>query len=255
MSRAREEYEAQVGGVLSHVWKREGDFLVVDPAEMNTPLTEMLDAEERAGSTRVDQDFTPMEVADLAEASHDELMDEVLRLREQCVDAGLRTQRVFFDFLFADGPDPLSVLERLYLYVSVRSRHHVWGAKDTEISMLFGHSKQNWQHKVERIIEDLVTRYSRSEFIHSGGKSHSARLAYAKQRKGNTSRKDGRRPGDELPPLPAKLREDEGLSGQAKRRARQMRDDALRAQYAREFKCRPEEIDLRKIDPDWEGPE
>jgi hypothetical protein len=254
MSRAREEYEAQVGGVLSHVWKREGDFLVVDPAEMNTPLTAMLDAEERAGSTRVDQDFTPMEVADLAEASHDELMDEVLRLREQCLDAGLRTQRVFFDFLFADGPDPLSVLERLYLYVSVRSRHHVWGAKDTEISMLFGHSKQNWQHKVERIIEDLVTRFSRSEFIHSGGKSHTARLSYAKQRMGNTSRKGGRRPGEELPPLPAKVREDEPLSSQAKRRAKLMREEAERRELARELGCRPEEIDLRKIDPDWEGP-
>lgn len=251
MSRAREEYESQVGGVLSHVWKREGEFLVVDPADLRTPVTAVLEAEE--GSTRVDQDFTPLEVADLAEASHDELLEEVLRLRGQCVEAGLRTQRVFFDFLFAEGPDPIAVLERLYLYVSVRSRHHVWGAMDTEISMLFGQSKQNWQHKVERVIEDLVTRFSRSEFIHGGGKSHSARLAYAKRSKGNTSRKGGRRSGDELPPLPAKRDEEETLSSQAKRRAREMREDALRKQYAREFKCRPEEIDLSRIDPDWEG--
>lgn len=253
MSRAREEYAAQVGGVLSHVWKREGDFLIVDPADLDTPLTAVLEAEE--GSTRVDHDFTPLEVADLAEASHDELLEEVLRLRAQCLEAGLRTQRVFFDFLFADGPDPIAVLERLYLYVSVRSRHHVWGAKDTEISMLFGHSKQNWQHKVERIIEDLVTRFSRSEFIHSGGKSHTARLAYAKQRKGNTSRKGGRRSGDELPPLPAKRDEEETLSSQAKRRAQQMRDEAERQRIAREIGCEPHEIDLRRIDPDWEGPE
>lgn len=249
MSRAREEYAAQVGGVLSHVWRREGEFLVVDPADLDTPLTAVLESEE--GSTRVDRDYTPLEVTDLADASQDELLEEVLRLRGQCLDAGLRTQRVFFDFLFADGPDPIAVLERLYLYVSVRSRHHVWGAKDTEISMLFGHSKQNWQHKVERIIEDLVTRFSRSEFIHSGGKSHTARLAYAKQRKGNTSRKGGRRSGDELPPLPAKRDDNETLSSQAKRRAQQMREEALRRQYAKEFKCRPEDIDLNRVDPDW----
>jgi hypothetical protein len=250
MSRAREEYEAQVGGVLSQVWKREGEWLVVDPADTRTPLTAVLDAEE--GSTRVDGDDLPTELEDVAAASREELLAEVLRLREQCREAGLRTQRVFFDFLFADGPDPLAVLERLFLYVSVRSRHHVWGAKDTEISMLFGHSKQNWQHKVERIIEDLVTRFSRAEFIHSGGKSHAARLAYAKQRMGNTSRKGGRRPGDELPPLPPKQQDDEPLSSQAKRRARQMREDALRRQYAREFGCKPEEIDLGRIDPEWD---
>lgn len=248
MSRAREEYESQVGGVLSHVWKREGEFIVVDPADLRTPLTAVLEAEE--GSTRVDAEFTPMEVEELRDASRDELLEEVMQLQRQCLDAGLRTQRVFFDFLFAEGPDPIAVLERLYLYVSVRSRHHVWGAKDTEISMLFGHSKQNWQHKVERVIEDLVTRFSRSEFIHGGGKTHSARLAYAKQRKGNTSRKEGRRAGDELPPLPAKRGEDEPLSAQAKRRAREMRREAMRRDYAREFGCRPEEIDLSRIDPD-----
>jgi hypothetical protein len=250
MSRASDEYESQVGGVLSQVWKREGEWLVVDPADLRTPLTAVLEAEE--GSTRVDGEQMPAELEDVAAASREELLAEVLRLREQCREAGLRTQRVFFDFLFTDGPDPLAVLERLYLYVSVRSRHHVWGAKDTEISMLFGHSKQNWQHKVERIIEDLVTRFSRSEFIHSGGKSHAARLAYAKQRMGNTSRKGGRRPGDELPPLPAKVREDEPLSSQAKRRAKLMREEAERRELAREIGCKPEEIDLRRIDPEWD---
>lgn len=66
MSRAREEYEAQVGGVLSHVYKREGEFLVVDPAELDTPLTKVL--EEERGSTRVDRDYTPEELRELANA-------------------------------------------------------------------------------------------------------------------------------------------------------------------------------------------
>lgn len=243
MRRAEEEYQSQVGGVLSHVWKREGEFLVVDPADLRTPLTAVLEAEE--GATRVDRDYTPEEVKELAEASPDELLSEILRLREQIREAGLRTQRVFFDFLFADGPDPIAVLERLYLYVSVRSRHHVWGANDTEISMLFGHSKQNWQHKIEKVIEDLVTRFSRVEFIHAGGKKLAARLAYAKQRKGNTSRKGGSRDV----PLPAKSVDDEPLSSQAKRRARQMWEQAERKRLARECGCEPHEIDLSRIDP------
>lgn len=246
MSRASEEYEALVGGVLSHVYKREGEFLVVDPTELRTPLTHVL--EEESGSTRVDRDYTPDELDELKDASPDELLSEILTLREQVREAGLRTQRVFFDFLFADGPDPIAVLERLFLYVSVRSRHHVWGANDTEISMLFGHSKQNWQHKVEKVIEDLVTRFSRVEFVHAGGKKLEARLAYARQKKGNTSRKGGSRL-HETPPLPAKVNDDEGLSGQAKRRAAAMRDQAERVKLAREFGCDPDEIDLSRITP------
>jgi hypothetical protein len=248
--RAREEYESMVGGILSNVWRREGEFLVVDPAELRTPLTEVLAAEDGSeGSTRVDVDYTPPELSELAEMSTDELLGEILRLREGQRGAALHAQRVFFDYLFAKGPEPLAVLERLYLYVSVRSRDHVWGARDGEIASLFGRSKQNWQHMMEGVIEALVSRWSRAEFVHGGGKSHSARLAYSKQKKGNTSRKNGRRAADELPPLPAKQRDDEPLSSQAKRRARQMRDEAERAALAREFGCEPHEIDLRRITP------
>ena len=94
-----------------------------------------------------------------------------------------------------------------------------------------------------------MTRFSRVEFVHAGGKKLEARLAYAKQRKGNTSRKGGRRLQGP-PPLPVKTDDDESLSSQSKRRAKAMREDAERRALAREFGCRPEEIDLRKIDPD-----
>ena len=247
MSRAREEYESMVGGLLSHVWKREGEFLTVDPTELNTPLTAVLDAEE--GSTRVDPEWLPEDLKHLQEKDWEELMAVVLRLVEDRDRERARMMTVFFDFLFARGPDPLEVLQRLFVYARARHSGHVWGAKQAEIATLLGHSKQNWQHLEERLIEDLVSRWSRSEFVNSGGKSVAARLAYARQRKGNTSRKHGRRTGDELPPLPPKQRDDEPLSGQAKRRAAAMRDDAERRALAREFGCRPEEIDLRRISP------
>ena len=159
-------------------------------------------------------------------------------------------QTVFMDYLFARGPDPRTVLEQLFMYVHARSREHVWGAKSCEIATLFGHTKQNWQHLEEKFIEDLVSRWSRAEFVKSGGKSVAARLAYSKQRMGNTSRKHGRSAGDELPPLPAKEAYDEPLSSQAKRRARAMRDQAERKRMAAMCGCEPDEIDLSKITPE-----
>lgn len=246
MTRAQAEYEAMYGGVLSNVWRREGEFLTVDPAELNTPLTAVLDAEDER-STRVDPDWMPPELAEVAEMDLGQLRNLVLELHAERGRERARMQTVFFDYLFSRGPDLLTVCENLYLYVQARHSGHVWGAKQVEIATLFGHSKQNWQHLMERMVEDLVTRWSRVEFVNSGGKSVAARLAYAKQRKGNTSRKHGRKAGDELPPLPAKDYADEPLSGQAKRRAAAMRDQAERKRLAAEFGCHPDEIDLSKI--------
>lgn len=248
MTRARAEYEAMVGGVLSQVYRREGEFLTVDPADLDTPLTAVLEAED-CGSTRVDPDWLPVELAEMKELPREELLGVILRLVERQQRERQHMQAVFLDFLFAKGPDPRAVLERLFMYVRARSRYHVWGAKQNEIAALFGHLKQNWQHLEEAFIEDLVSRWSRAEFINSGGKNAAARLAYGAQRKGNTSRKRGRKAGDELPPLPAKQRDDEPLSSQAKRRARAMRDQAERQRLAAMCGCELDEIDLGRITP------
>lgn len=248
MTRARAEYESMVGGVLSQVYRREGEFLTVDPADLNTPLMAVLE-EEDGRSTRVDPEWVPVELDELKAASREELLGLIMKFVERRDRERARMQTVFFDFLFARGPDPRAVLERLFMYVRARSREHVWGARQGEIAALFGHIKQNWQHLEEAFIEDLVSRWSRSEFVNSGGKNVAARLAYAMQRKGNTSRKHGRSAGDELPPLPAKQRDDEPLSSQAKRRARAMRDQAERKRMAAMCGCEPDEIDLGRITP------
>lgn len=160
------------------------------------------------------------------------------------------TLKVFMDYLFARGPDPLAALERLFIYARACHAGHVWGMTQTDMAILFGHIKQNWQHIEERVIEQLVRRWSRSVFVNSGGKSVAARLAYSKQRKGNTSRKNGRKAGDEMPPLPAKDDPSQPLSEQAKARARAMRDQAERKRLAEMCGCDPSEIDLSKITPD-----
>ncbi len=245
MSRAQDEYASMVGGLLSEVWRREGEFLTFDPTDLDTPLTAVLEAE--AGSTRVDPDWTPPELDDLKRMSRVELLEQIMELMERRQREREDMLQVFFNYLFARGPDPLEVLQRLFIYARACHSGHAWGMQQNEVAALLGHTKQNWQHLEEKVIEDLVTRWSRTEFVNSGGKSVAARLSYAKLRMGNTIRKNGKRAGDELPPLPAKEHPDQPLSAQAKRRARAMRDEAERKKLAKEFGCRPEEIDLTKI--------
>lgn len=248
MSRAREEYESMVGGLMSQAWFHHGEHLVVDAVELDTPLTAVLEAE--AGSTRVDPEWMPPEMEEMKAMCREELLGIVLELLEQRHEERKRMQKVFMDFLFADGPDPLRVLYRLFIYARACHAGHAWGMSLTQMAALFGHSKQNWQHMEERIIEDLVSRWSRTEFVNSGGKSAAARLAYSLLQRGNTHRRNGRKAGDELPPLPAKDDPEQPLSAQAKKRAREMRDAYERKRMAEMVGCDPSEIDLSKITPD-----
>lgn len=246
--RALDEYEAHVGGLLSHVWRREGENIVCDPAEMNTPLTELLDAES-AASVGADLDYLPGDLKELRFQTREKLVAMILRLLQDLAESRLQVQTALFEYFFGNGPAPVQVLERLFIYARATYGDCVWKMKQHEMAALFGHSKQNWQHMEERLIEDLVSRYSRTEFVNAGGKSVGARQKYAEQRKGNTSRKRGRRAGDELPPLPPKERDDQPLSERAKRHAELMRHEAERKRLARMCRCAPEDIDLGRITP------
>lgn len=241
----REEYAAQVGGVLSHVWRRHGDSIVCDPADIATPLVEVVEREEAEGKSD-SADAVPRD--ELRFQSRHKLAVMVAELRDELHEARRAALDTFLNYLFGAGPDVLTVLERLFIYTRAAKRGHVWGMTGTEMAALFGHSKQNWQHKEEKIIEELVTRWSRSEFISSGGKSFEARLAYARSAKGNAHRRNGRHVGDELPPLPEPTGEIT-LSKAAKIRARLMREDAERKRIAAECDCDPDDINLRAIDP------
>lgn len=250
MTRAQAEYDSMVGGLLSVAYLRDGDFLTVDAVDLETPLTAVLAAED--GSTRVDPDWMPPEMDEVKKMEREELLGLIMELLERRHREREHMMKVFFDYLFARGPDPLEVLQRLFIYARACHSGHTWGLRQNEIASLFGHTKQNWQHLEEKIVEDLVTRWSRTEFVNSGGKSAAARLIYARLKLGNTSRKNGRRAGDELPPLPAKENPDQPLSEQAKKRARAMRDQAERKRLAKMCGCEPHEIDLSKITPEFD---
>jgi hypothetical protein len=246
MSRAKEEYESMVGGVLSHVYRREGDTLVCDPAELTTPLVNLLDREDDK-APRGDLEWLPPDLAELRYMARHKIAAMVERLVAERHEIRRATLDTFLNYLFQGGPDPLAVLERLFIYTRAAKCGNVWNMRQTEMAALFGHTKQNWQHKEAKLMEELVSRWSRSEFINAGGKSYSARLAYAANRQGNTNRKCGRHADDDMPPLPPPDVDDKPLSKRAKLRARLMAEDAEKRYVADLCDCEPDDIDLARI--------
>ncbi len=247
MSKAREQYEAHVGALLANVWRREGEFIVVDPAEFNTPLTEVIGRE--AGSTRVDPDWLPSDEQAMRDMDHEELMALVLQLKEERDEIRRLAVNTALNFIFGKGPDPLTALERLFMLARAQHKAHDWNMKQGEMGAIFGRSKQDWQLMEAAVIKELVDRYSRPEFVMSGGKSASASKAYSAAQKGNKNRAHGHKAGDELPSLPPQCDGLPTMTARAKHLAEQQRRMAERVRLAKLCGCKPEEIDLNLIDP------
>lgn len=247
MSRASEFYEARLVEVLSHVWRKNGDFLEVEPAHMETPLTALLDAE--AGSTRVDPEWLPSDMQELGKMDREELLARVMELVAERDGFRLSALKSLMSFFFSRGPEPVLVAELVFMVAEVMHEDHAWRMNGTQLAALFGRSKQDWQSLREKLIEDLVRRWTRDDAVLGGGKSFAARQRYAQDKRGNTSRKLGRRRGDEQP---RQIQDDDGglkISREARRRADLQRQAAERRELAELCGCDPDEIDLRKISP------
>lgn len=246
-SGARELYEARMVEVLSRVWKREGDFLTVEPASLETPLTELL--AEEAGSTRVDPDWLPSDMAEIKAMDREQLLALILELKAERDGQRLKVLKTLMSYFFSRGPEPVLVAELVFMVAEVMHEDHAWRMNGTELAALFGRSKQDWQSLRVKIVEELVRRWTREDAVLGGGKSFAARQKYAKGKKGNTSRLLGRRRGDERPrPTEA---DDEGLSlsREARKQAEKQRIEYEKRELAKAIGCRPEEIDLSKISP------
>jgi hypothetical protein len=235
--------------LLSHVWRKNGDFLEVEPAEMETPLTAVLDGE--AGATRVDPEWLPSDQQDLRRMDREELMCLVLKLIEERDSMRQASLKTMMGFLFARGPEPLSVLERCFMVARAVHDRWLWRANGTQVAALLGRSKQDWQNLEESVIEELVRRWTRDTAVMGAGKSFSARQRYSADKRGNTSRKLGRRRGDELPRGTFEERDEAALkvTAAARARAEKMRVEYERRKLAEEIGCSPEDIDLSRISP------
>ena len=246
-SGALELYESKMVEVLSRVYKREGDFLTVEPAHLETPVTELIERE--LGSTRVDPDWLPSDQQALRDMDREELLSLVLELMQERDTSRLSGLKTLMTFFFSRGPEPINVAELVYMVAEVMHEDHAWRMNGTEVAEVFGRSKQDWQNLREKTIEELVRRWTREDMVLGGGKSHAARQKYKDGKKGNTSRLLGRRKGDELRRPAASDDDGMKISREARKRAERMRVEHERRELAREIGCRPEEIDLGKISP------
>ena len=246
---AKHRYEAHVDAVLERVWDREGERLTFNPVEHKTPLSEAIRGESE-GSTRVDIEDLPPDLEALKGMDWDELAALVVQMVEERDEIRANAQAAMLNFFFAEGPHPLKVAERVFIFTRGLSPTHCWMMKQTECADVFCLIRQTWQAKEKRCLEDLAARMSSmGVFIMPGGRSQSARERYSGDKEGNTSKKRGRRRGDIVPPDDAdeevKTRASDAETDDARARWERHQREAL----AREFGCKPEDIDLTKITP------
>ena len=202
---AKDLYESHVGTMLETVWTREGEKLQYNPVELRTPLCDVMDGERRA---RVEEEHElPLDEAHLAEMDCEQLMALVLELKAERDDVRARTLHTMLNFLFAEGPNPVKVSERAFILARALGPNNVWNMKQWEAGAMHGLIRATWQQMEKRIIEELAARMSSTGvFTLPGGKSHSARQRYSADKKGNTSRKYGRRQGDQRADVRTSLR-------------------------------------------------
>ncbi len=192
---ARELYESHVGTMLETVWTREGEKLQYNPVDLRTPLCDVMDR-ERDG--RVEDDEIPLDEKSLSERDWGELVALVLELKAERDDTRANTLHTMLNFLFADGPNPVKVSERAFILARALGPNNVWNMKQWEAGAMHGLIRATWQQMEKRLIEELAARMSSTGvFTLPGGKSHSARQRYSEDKQGNTSRKYGRRQGDQ----------------------------------------------------------
>lgn len=172
--------------VLGRVYKREGDTLIFDPCDLRTPLSDVLDNELHV--TRLLGELDD-ETRKMIEARLDVDLEEWLyEVRQEVL-------TVLLDFLFggAEGPLPRKVLKRLFAFVRVLSPNHVWNMQQVDVAILMGESKQNFQQLEKREVEAFYRLWCTSKWVAGGGKSESARQRYSTDKRGNDSRRGGKK--------------------------------------------------------------
>lgn len=259
---ARKSYDAHTGAVLGGVWQREGATLVFNPADQRVPLREVLDGPDLDELTpeqretrwpRGHLEHLPSDLTELRFKTRMQLVEIIAELMAERDQHRHLTLQSILDYCYGDGPDILKVAERLFILARTASSEHVWNMRQADMARLFGQLRQNWQTIEEKLIEDLITRYSRTEFINSGGKSAGARANYKAGKKGNTSRKRGKRKGDEMPSDAERRQEaaaQEELPEMDAELSKFWAERAERERLAELCDCRPEDIDLEKTRPE-----
>lgn len=239
----KETYEAFVGAVLEQVAARGGGMQQVD---YRTPEVAMAELEDD-GWLNFQEGDVPRDLSRLKKMSPLALMGEVCAMQEERDQARVAGFRALIRFLFSGGPDPIKVAERAFILARTMARPEVGGMKQWEAGALFGDIRQTWREKERRMVEELIRKYSDIEFTNAGGKCAQARAKQSLARMGNTSKRHGRRKGEE------RVKPDtngEVSPHELRRQLAELEREEQRERLAELAGVDPDEIDLACVRPE-----
>lgn len=113
--------------------------------------------------------------------------EEAWELRE----ARMRCFQGLMDFIWADGPNPIAALKRLFVITRCGSPGHLAFMTQTDVAALLNETRAATQAREERVWETWLEKQGFFGTRTRLKKSNEAREKYAAAAKGNVSRKGG----------------------------------------------------------------
>jgi len=156
-----QEWQVAVDQRIAQVWAQNGGGLAFDP--MNPDLG-------------------------VAHVLHDDASNDI-EVRE----ARLRTFQELMDFIWADGPNPIAALKRLFAITRCGSPQHLAFMTQSDVAVLLNEVRAATQSREERVWEKFLEGEG---FVGTRGrlkKSDEARDKYAQVQKGNHNRRGGKK--------------------------------------------------------------
>lgn len=108
----------------------------------------------------------------------------------------LEAWRAFLNILFDAGPHPERVIKRLYALVWAVDREKVANMSQTGMALLFKETRAATNARIVALYTDFLKKKGFRGTKVPGQKSETACQTFSQKAKGNTSRKSGKKKGD-----------------------------------------------------------
>jgi hypothetical protein len=104
-----------------------------------------------------------------------------------------RTLRLMMDFIWAEGPLPLKAFKRLIHITYNIAPARLYHMNQTQLARILNETRAAFSARDMRVWEEFLEDQGFFGTRHHGKKGNEARKRYAKDKKGNNSRKGGKR--------------------------------------------------------------
>jgi len=153
------EWEAAVNFRIAQVWAQNGGGMVFDP----------INAEIGVGDLMHDDESLEIEVRE----------------------AKLLTFQNLMDFIWADGPNPIAALKRLFVITRMGSPGHLGYMSQSDVAVLMNETRAATQSREERVWEKFLEQRGFVGTRAALKKGDAARATYREIQQGNVCRKGG----------------------------------------------------------------